>query len=253
MIYDPLAQILVADVETTGFSSRSDEILSLAIVDGHGKVVFDELFKPEHKTSWLEAARVNGITPNMVKNAPKFADHKKRLRAIFSGKTVLFYNSSFDERFLTDELENAADIFCVMNAFTEYYREPNSKRGGKWVHKKLEFAMNHFKLRFKGDPHTAKADALAALDVFLKLAEVGRENIKKAWGNGLDKRGKADYVILDTLAYVNLSKGNVIGVIKNQHLDDCIKLIKADYPDHSKVLLCRKPSDCVIQPIYVND
>lgn len=254
MIYDPLADIVVCDVETTGFSSKSDEVLSLTAVNGHGEILFDGMFKPERKTSWLEATKVNGITPAMVRNCLPFKNSLKRLQATFAGKNVLFYNANFDQKFLEDELLNANSIFCVMQAFANFYREPKSKKSnynkGLYEWKKLEFAMQHFGLRFKGDPHTSKADTLATLDVFLSLVKEGRETIYKVYGDKPNPHAKSDFVFLDTLAYVDMKAAHIVGVAQNQTVDDAIKLMRADYPDPTKIMLCRKKTNHILEPIY---
>ena len=63
------ARIIVFDTETTGVT-EDDEIIQLSIIDGNGKTLINEYVHPYWKKDWAAAARVNGITPEMVKDAP---------------------------------------------------------------------------------------------------------------------------------------------------------------------------------------
>ena len=44
------SRILVLDTETTGFKA-DDEVLQVSMVDANGKVLLNQYFRPEHKTS----------------------------------------------------------------------------------------------------------------------------------------------------------------------------------------------------------
>ena len=60
---------IYVDTETTGLH-EDDELLSISILDDQDICLFDSLIRPVTKTSWTEAMQVNGISPDMVKNAP---------------------------------------------------------------------------------------------------------------------------------------------------------------------------------------
>lgn len=63
---DECQKIICLDCETTGLDPTEDEILSLSIVDWDGNVLLDRRYKPERKTEWPDAQRVNGISPRAV-------------------------------------------------------------------------------------------------------------------------------------------------------------------------------------------
>ena len=47
---------IIIDTETTGFHPYDgDELLQVSIIDTDGNVLFDEYFKPQHRTEWKEA------------------------------------------------------------------------------------------------------------------------------------------------------------------------------------------------------
>lgn len=97
---------IVLDLETTGVSTDADEILQCSIISETGEVLYNKYFKPEHKTEWPEAAAVNGITPDMVKDKPHFKEAAKEVEAILNASSALIgCNPQFDIEFL-----NAAGI-----------------------------------------------------------------------------------------------------------------------------------------------
>lgn len=65
---DPI-DLIVIDTETTGLSPICDEIFQVSIIDGTRNVLYDSYIKPVAEM-WDEAERVNGITHDMVANAP---------------------------------------------------------------------------------------------------------------------------------------------------------------------------------------
>lgn len=90
------------DIETTGLYPEIDEILSLAIVDEDMKMVYSHRFRPEHTESWEDAERINGISPEMVKNEPLFRDCVPEIQSVFDrADAIISYNGKrFDIRFL---------------------------------------------------------------------------------------------------------------------------------------------------------
>ena len=86
------SSILVFDLETTGVNKMSAEILQISITDGDGSLLFSSYIKPQ-KRQWKIAERVNGISPDMVRNAPRFSDVKDQVQAYFNrAKLIAGYN-----------------------------------------------------------------------------------------------------------------------------------------------------------------
>lgn len=93
-------KIIVFDTETTGVT-EDDEIIQLSIIDGNGKTLINEYVHPYWKKDWAAAARVNGITPEMVKDAPYPHDLIPKVKGIFEAADLLIaYNNQFDLSFL---------------------------------------------------------------------------------------------------------------------------------------------------------
>lgn len=161
--------IICFDTETTGLRAGDDEILTISIVDGNGSAVFDGQFKPEHKTSWPSAQKINGIAPEDVANCPSIRSSVPLLREIFgNANTVIGYNVSFDLKFLSAigvAPNPNADIIDAMDEFTQAQSQPDTRRGNRPRRYKLTEAAGLIGHEWSGEAHSSLADARAALAV----------------------------------------------------------------------------------------
>ncbi|HEG0603350.1 TPA: hypothetical protein SB585_001776, partial [Campylobacter jejuni] len=175
--------VIVIDTETTGLREWEDEILQLSIIDETGCLIFDKYFKPQYKTSWIEAQKIHGISPAFVQDKSTITNYILQLENIFNKADVIMgYNLDFDLKFIRRVIDFKEPLFYidVMKLFTSYYHEnssilPNIDCGYRY--KRLTFAAWHFKnpnsidpLNFKG-AHGALEDAKATLYVFEKLEQ----------------------------------------------------------------------------------
>lgn len=94
---------VVFDLETTGVSSRTDGIVEISAVKvEEGKVVseFSTLVNPEMPIS-PSASEVNGITDDMVKDAPVFRDVLPKFLDFIQDSVLIGHNvGGFDMRFI---------------------------------------------------------------------------------------------------------------------------------------------------------
>ncbi len=95
---------VVFDLETTGLSTNTDEIIEISAVKAEGgkvKETFSTLVNPGRPIP-REASMVNGITDDMVAGAPKLPEAIKEFSE-FIGKQVLVGHNirSFDLKFLS--------------------------------------------------------------------------------------------------------------------------------------------------------
>lgn len=102
----PLSKIfplVVVDVETTGLSAKTDRIIELSAYR------YDNNFEPTSRFTALvnpeipispEASATNGITDDMVSEAPTLAQMAKSFEAFISGCNIAGYNLRFDLNFL---------------------------------------------------------------------------------------------------------------------------------------------------------
>ena len=166
---------LILDVETTGLD-RSAEIVSISILDHEGDVRLSTYVKPlkpinEHG----RAFEVNGISNAMVKDAPHFADLYPFIDWITRGKTIIAYNSAFDEGMVENHLRRYSlpalhhvQWYCLMTWFADGFGSYNYRRGrNDWV--SLGDACAYMGIQHES-AHEAVGDCRATLALLKALA-----------------------------------------------------------------------------------
>lgn len=158
------SKVVFIDVETTGLDEIKDEILSLAIVDFEGNVLFSELVKPPTRKRWPNAQKINGISWSDVKDKPQLSEHLDEIEKYFAEDMIVAgYNVWFDMGFLFEaEVPiKTRRYFDVMDAYTD------AISNGKRV--KLVSAAKHYRYQF--DAHDAAEDAKACAHVARRMLE----------------------------------------------------------------------------------
>lgn len=143
------------DVETTGLRD-DDEVLEIALVAKDGTVLLDTLVRPVRTTEWKRAAKINGITPEMVFNSPTLDELAGKINKLIEGQHVRIYNAKFDSRYI--DLSTAEEVSCVMEDFSEFYGVKHEYYGGYSWHK-LTDAAEYLRIDSLGGAHRALADA----------------------------------------------------------------------------------------------
>ena len=157
------------DVETTGFSKHNDEILQLSILDLDGNVLFNSYVKPYWKTEWTSAMEVNGITPEMVENAPYPHEILPQIKGIVNSANVLVgYNNPFDMGFLEQWGINfeGKQVYDVMREFAPVYGVWREDKG-EYKNQKLGIAAEFFGFEFNA--HDSLEDTKATLHCYKQL------------------------------------------------------------------------------------
>lgn len=162
------SKIAVFDIETTGLNPVTDEILQVCILDGDGIEKFSSYIRPIHHKKWKSAEKKNGISPDMVKDAPTFNAVKKDIQKAFNETNLIVgYNVNFDISFLTNRgIVLPTSKFDVMYEFASY-RSLVCKEIYRTC--KLSECAEFFGIGF--NPHTADGDASATADCFNRLIE----------------------------------------------------------------------------------
>lgn len=186
-IRDPHFDSFVAyDLETTGFSPKTDAIIEIGAVKvTEGRVIeskeflFQEFVRPYKKGIRDEVTQLTGITKEDVKNARQmwevFPDFME-----FAGDNVLvgFNNVKFDSQFLAragrySRMEMGNPQFDVMkyaDRFRDRLELPDSGVSLERLSEELGIE--------NPDAHRALADALTTARVFLKLREMDSDERK---------------------------------------------------------------------------
>lgn len=106
-----MARIVTLDTETTGLSPRFGhrviEIGAVELEDGRmtGRQ-FHTYLQPQ-RTVDFRAAQVHGITDEMLRGKPLFAEKASEFLGFIGGSEVVAHNAQFDVSFLESELQMA--------------------------------------------------------------------------------------------------------------------------------------------------
>ena len=164
----------VIDIESNGAGFREESIIELAIFvyDGHEVVdQFITLINPEAEiTQYVQ--KLTGITPKMVKRAPKFHEIAKRVIEMTENTTLVGHNVEFDYRMLRQSFRRLGFDFKINTIDTlplakKLIPDVESYSLGKLC-KSVGIPLS--------DAHRAGGDARATLDLFKLLISKDTEN-----------------------------------------------------------------------------
>ena len=165
-------KVLFFDLELTGVYTH-DEILSVSIVDGTGRIIMDTLVKPTHKKKWKQTEKIHGITPDMVQDAPRLDEITPTLRELFdNADEIIAYGISTDYshiKYIYDTEEEREALHqkarCAANEFVRF----QSEHYPDLVHASLSDAMERLEIEWDGVAHTSIADTVGCAKVWEKL------------------------------------------------------------------------------------
>ena len=127
-VLDPAQTYVVVDVETTGGRGeqhRVTEIGAVKVVNGEIADRFQTLLNPQRSIP-PGITRLTGITPQMVADAPVFAEVADGLAAFLEGAIFVAHNVDFDYRFIGQEFRRLGRSFrmpklCTCAAMRKLY------------------------------------------------------------------------------------------------------------------------------------
>ena len=237
-ITKPLAFI---DLETAGVNIGSDRIVEIAIIkilpDGSKsikrKIINPEMAIPKASTD------VHGITDEMVKDAPTFAQVARELKQMLDGCDLAGYNSNrFDIPLLVEEFLRADVDFDmkgrrmvdVQNVFHKMEQRTLSAAYKFYCNKTLEGA------------HSAEADASATHEVLLaqleKYPELGNtiESINKTIGEEVIVDFARRFVMDNGVEVFNFGKykGKSVAEVLKAEPQYYDWMMRGDFPQHTK-------------------
>jgi DNA polymerase-3 subunit epsilon len=166
---------VILDTETTGLNrDRDDEPVQIAVIDWDGNVLLDTLVKPSFPIP-ADSTRIHGITDEMVKDAPTFADIQDKFIEAIRGKHVVIYNADYDRGILSNVAKgdllriHAGVVSCAMNRYAQFYGDWNDYHGSyRW--QSLINACGQQGIEVTGE-HSALGDCKLTLALMRKMAE----------------------------------------------------------------------------------
>lgn len=167
-----VANFVVVDTETTGIKTGGNDIIEVSAIKFENFVpvsMFTTLLKPR-KSIPEDATRINGITDEMVQNAPKFSQIKSSLESFIGNHPIVAHNAEFDIKFLHVSglcfKENAV-FFDTLALSRTHIKEID---GTKLPSYKLGDVCRECCIHFDGK-HRSSADALATGLLFIELVK----------------------------------------------------------------------------------
>lgn len=157
----------IIDIEGNGAAYRKESIIEIAIFRYNGHEITDQFFSlinPESEiTPFVQ--KLTGITPKMVKTAPKFHEVAKRVIEITAGTTMVGHNVEFDYRMVRQSFKRLGYNFELETLDTialsrQIFPDEESYSLGKLCR---SLGVPH------ADHHRASGDARATLELFKVL------------------------------------------------------------------------------------
>ena len=99
----------IVDIETTGGYAENHRMTEIAIYHHDGMQItdrFQTLINPGRRVPYFITG-LTGITNDMVKEAPSFADVAEEIYGRLKGKVFVAHNAHFDYSFLKKEFDDA--------------------------------------------------------------------------------------------------------------------------------------------------
>ena len=160
---DPDQVYVVVDVETTGGRPPNDRVTEIGAVKvQHGRVIgeWSSLINPEKRIPHF-ITQLTGISNDMVRDAPKFADIADDFAAFMEGAIFVAHNVAFDHGFIASEFRRLERRFrhpklCTCASMRKHY--PGHVSYG------LANICRAFNIELKNH-HRALADARAAAEL----------------------------------------------------------------------------------------
>ncbi len=172
---------IIIDTETTGLG-ENDTVVELAALRASDGVVLVNSLTAPRSVMQKAAEKTHGISEYEAFSAQPFFNVWNDLD-VLDGEYFTSFNRGFDERLVRQSLFlsgftgwpwNVPDkIFCIMELANRYFSEHLEWDSERSKFKRLSLArcLEIAGIEFKGDPHRALTDAIAARDLLIHIAE----------------------------------------------------------------------------------
>ncbi|MCC6275908.1 MAG: 3'-5' exonuclease [Leptospiraceae bacterium] len=165
------------DIETTGLSPKNSQVLEIGLLHfSKDRILGDyrTYIKPQKFQNG--AVTVNGITEDLLENAPTLEDVASELFPILRGKPLVIQNAEFDLSFLLNDVrtvglfEDSSPVYCTLQLSRKYFPGLPSYSLDSL---RKKFYISEFQKSRGGIAHEALDDCFAAMKVFIECANQG--------------------------------------------------------------------------------
>lgn len=159
----------IIDIESSGGKPGKEKIIEIAIFRFDGQQVVDQLISLVNCTGHIQpyVQKLTGITPSMLRRAPKFHELAKRIVQITEDAVIVGHNVDFDYRMLVQEFASLGYDFRRKTLDTIALAQkliPGLKSYG------LENVCRELNI-YNPQRHRAAGDARVTLELFKILLE----------------------------------------------------------------------------------
>ena len=161
----------VVDIESTGISADSAEILEVSALRFRGdkfEAAFSSLIKPSAPIPYF-ISQLTGITDEMVKDAPARKGVLRDFKDFLKGDVIIGHNVNFDVNFLYDELLRYLG-YPMSNDFVDVLKLSRTYLPDLVNHKQVTVA-EHFGLDTSG-AHRALKDTEICAENYLRIKAI---------------------------------------------------------------------------------
>jgi len=221
-----LRNCAVLDIETTGLND-DDEIIEIAIIDGHGKVLLDTRVLPQDHISAI-AAETHRAGNEIVESAPRWSEiHDNVFSAIASRENLVIFNSEFKIRMIQQTASKHGlkcppiHASCVMIHYAEYYGDWDEARQN-WRFQSLANAATQQGIKVDGNLRKALSDCKITLGIIQAMAEhpAHRDQFDPELEAATQKECGCDFYFL-VCAYMEYAKFSGWNSSKSVAIDKC--------------------------------
>ena len=165
-----LTSYVLVDIETTGLSCETDEILEIGLVDIGGGIIKDrQSFLIKVDTIPVGIVKLTGITAELVSSEGlELKTALEKAFEIMDDRNVLIYNAEFDLAFLKKGAESCGVDFPDIHLLDVF--DLSKKMVRKAPNYKLDTIADFLGIK-KEQTHRALDDCLLMNEVYLKLNE----------------------------------------------------------------------------------
>ena len=168
-----LLDFVALDVETTGLKTGGNDVIEVSAVHFHNfepVEIFTTLLRPR-KPIPADASEINGITDDMVKDAPKFSEIVPALEQYLGKMPIVAHNAPFDIKHL---FVNGLDSICNRTVYDTLQLSKKLCDSDILDHK-LQTVCDYYQINFD-NAHRASADAMACGILFVKMLIQSQED-----------------------------------------------------------------------------